>query len=84
MGHKDKTRFIEPRIRNRIFLPRGNVAPTIMVDGQVRGVWTLRKMKRLWKLKLTPFNGLSNEEVEAVEAEVDGLQKFTGFEIESS
>jgi len=83
MGHKDKTRFIEPGIRSRIFLPRGDVAATIMIDGRVQGTWTLRKMKNLWRLELSPFNKLSEENFEEVEAEVDQLRTFTGFEIEA-
>ncbi|MFQ6075545.1 MAG: winged helix DNA-binding domain-containing protein [Candidatus Bathyarchaeia archaeon] len=84
MGHKDKTRFIEPQLRSRIFLPRGEVAPTMIVDGRVRGVWSLTKMTRFWRLELSPFNEMSGDEVEAVEVEVDRLQRFSGFEIESS
>lgn len=84
MGHKDKTRFIEPPERGRIFQPRGDVAATIMVDGRVQGVWTLRKVKKLWRLELSPFNKLSEEKVKALEAEVDVLRRFMGFEIELS
>jgi len=84
MGHRDKTRFIGPDMKSGVFLPRGDVAATMLVDGKVQGVWNLRRMKRLWRLELSPFDKLSGEDVEAVEAEVDGLRMFTGFEIESS
>jgi len=84
MGHKDKIRFIEPSTWSRIFLPRGDVAATMMIDGRVQGTWTLRKMKNLWRLELSPFNKLSEEKFEEVEAEVDQLRTFTGFEIEAS
>ena len=40
-------------------------------------------MKKTWRMELSPFNGLSREDIEAVEAEVDQLRRFTGFEIES-
>ena len=82
MGHKDKIRFIEPSTRSRIFLPRGDVAATMMIDGRVQGTWTLRKMDESWRLELSPFNKLSEEKVEEVEAEVDRLRRFSGFEIE--
>ena len=82
MGHKDKTRFIDPRVLNRILLPLGDIAATIMADDRVQGVWTLRKMKKTWRIELSPFNTLSRDEVDAVKAEVDQLQSFTGFEIE--
>ena len=84
MGHKDKTRFIEPQIRSRVFLPLADVAAAMLVDSRVDGVWTLRRRKKPWELELSPFHKLSGEEVEAVEAEVDRLRRFTGLEIESS
>ena len=37
MGHKDKTRFIDLEARSRIFLPRADVAATMLVDGRVQG-----------------------------------------------
>lgn len=82
MGHKDKTRFIEPSVMNRVFLPLADVASTIFVDGRVQGVWTMRKMKKAWRLELSPFNRLSENQVEAVEAEIERLQSFTGFDVE--
>ena len=82
MGHKDKTRFIDPEARSRIFLPRADVAATMLVDGRVQGVWTLKKGRRAWRLELSPFSKLPRERVEEVEAEVDRMQRFTGFEIE--
>jgi len=39
-------------------------------------------MKKTWRIELSPFNTLSRDEVDAVKAEVDQLQSFTGFEIE--
>lgn len=84
MGHKDKTRFIESQTMSRVFLPRGDVAATMLVDGRVHGVWTMKKEKKIWRLELSPFDKLSEEDVEGVESEIEGLRSFTGFEIEFS
>ncbi len=82
MGHKDKTRFIEPKTMSRVFLPRGDVAATILVDGRVHGVWNMKKEKKIWRLELSPIEKLSEEGVEEVESVVEGLRSFTGFDIE--
>jgi hypothetical protein len=81
MGHKDKTRFIEPSSRSSIFLPRADVAATILLDGRVEGVWKMRKEKRRWRLEFSPFRELSEEEEEALGREIEELRRFTGFEI---
>jgi len=82
MGHKDKSRFIEPSVMNRVFLPLADVAATILMDERVQGTWTLRKAKKAWRLELSPFNMLSEVQVDAVEAEVELLRSFTGFDVE--
>jgi len=82
MGHKDKSRFIEPSVMNRVFLPLADVAATILVDGRVQGVWTMRKMKKAWRLELSLFSMLSENQINAVEAEVELVRSFTGFDIE--
>jgi uncharacterized protein YcaQ len=82
MGHRDKSRFIDPSVKKSIFLPRGDVAATILVDGHVCGVWRMRKDRKLWRLELSPFKDFSLEDKERVEEEVEHLRGFTGFEIE--
>jgi len=81
MGHRDKTRFIDPSHKSDIFLPRAGIAATILLDGMVTGVWKIRKHKKNWRLELSPFRNLSEEEHGAINLEVESLHYFTGFEI---
>jgi len=83
MGHKDKTRFIDPSVKSKVFLPRADVAATILLDGMVTGVWRMRKDRKNWRLELSLFKNLDEEEEETVEAEIERLRIFTGFEIEA-
>ena len=39
MGYKGRQRYLPPQHREYVFDRSGNIAPTIMVDGQVVGVW---------------------------------------------
>ncbi len=84
MGHKDKTRFIEPKLKKEIFLPRANVAATMLVDGRIQGIWKIRKDRKFWRLQLSPFKDFNPEEKKNIEEEVMSLQRFTSFEIETS
>jgi hypothetical protein len=83
MGHKDKERFIDPSSKSKIFLPRGDVAATILLDGLVKGVWKMKREKKKWNLKIRAFEKLSEEDRSRVEGEVERLCKFTDFKIES-
>jgi len=82
MGHRDKTRFIDPSHKSDIFLPRAGIAATILLDGMVTGIWKIRKQKKNWRIELSPFRNLSEEEYEAINLEVESLHHFTGFEID--
>jgi uncharacterized protein YcaQ len=84
MGHRDKARFLDPDVKSNVFFPRADVAATIMVNGRVEGVWKIRKEKKIWRLKLSPFKDLNGEEKELLEKEVEGLREFSGFDIEKS
>ena len=83
LGHKDKTRFIDPSVKSKIFRPRANVAATILLYGMIAGVWKMRKERKNWRLELSPFRNLDEEEEETVEAEIERLRIFTRFEIEA-
>ncbi len=84
MGHRDKTRFLDPTVKSSVFLPLADVAATIVVDGRVDGVWKMKKKGKKWELELSPFKDFSDEEKELVGGEVEGLRRFTGFEIEEA
>lgn len=81
MGHRDKSRFLDPQLKGEVFLPRANVAATILVNGQVKGTWNIRKKKE-WELALSPFHRPESDERELVEREIDDLRRFTGFDID--
>jgi hypothetical protein len=81
MGHKDKSRFIDTADRGDIFLPRGGIAATVLVNGRVKGTWKINKVRKGWELSLQPSQVLSSEEVEMIEGEIEQMREFTGFEI---
>lgn len=82
MGHRDKTRFIDQGDIGRVFLPRADVAATILVNGMVTGTWSIKKSREKRVLTLIPSRKLTAEESEMVEAEVEGIRDFTSFQIE--
>ena len=58
------------------------MAATILVNERVTGTWNIKKSKENRVLTLMPSRKLSAEESEMVEAEVEGIRDFTGFQIE--
>jgi hypothetical protein len=81
MGHRDKTRFMDESTRKRVFLPTAEVSATVLVDGRVEGVWTLKKDGDAWSLGVEPFKKLDEEHMDLLRSEIQGIREFTGFEI---
>jgi hypothetical protein len=82
MGHKDKSRLIDSNVREKVFLPTAEVSATLLLNGSVQGVWNIKRDKKSWKLTISLFRAISEEEIESIEEEVERMRKFTSFEIE--
>jgi len=81
MGHRNKTRLMDEATRKRVFLPTAEVSATVLVDGRVEGVWTLKKDGDAWSLGVEPFNKLDEEHMDLLSNEIQGMKEFTGFEL---
>ena len=46
MGHSDKSRFMSPERRNKVFISAGIINPTILLNGFVAGTWRKEGRKR--------------------------------------
>ncbi len=84
MGHRDKTRLMDEETRRRVFLPRAEVAATVLVDGRVEGVWSIKRSVSVWSLEVQLFKRLDGESEELLQTELDEMRAFTGFDVESS
>jgi len=81
MGHRDKTRFMDESTRKRVFLPTAEVSATVLVDGRVEGVWTLKKDGDEWSLGVDPFKKLDEEHMNLLGKEIERMKEFTVFDI---
>lgn len=74
LGHRDRTRIISEDDRRRIAQQASGGVPTFLVDGFVRGTWSVMEST----VRIAPFRPLSPAESAAVEAEADLLRGFIG------
>jgi hypothetical protein len=84
MGHRDKTRLMGEETRRHIFLPTAEVAATVLVDGRVEGVWSIKRSGSKWGLDIQLFKQLGGEAEELLQKELDAMKSFTEFEIDVS
>ncbi|MFG6200266.1 winged helix DNA-binding domain-containing protein [Nonomuraea sp. JJY05] len=74
LGHADRTRVISDTDRRRVMPGAARVLPTFLVDGFVRGSWSLKD----GTLRLVPFRPLRAAELSAVTEEAERLLPFLG------
>jgi uncharacterized protein YcaQ len=82
MGHRDKTRLMDGEARGYVFLPTAEVAATVLVDGRVEGVWSIKRSGSTWNLYVQLFKRLDGEAEELLQEELNAMRTFTGFEID--
>lgn len=76
LGHADRTRIISDADRARVFTINGIVRATVLVDGFVRGMWTIERARTTATLVITLFATVGARERAAMEAEGMELMRF--------
>ncbi|MFB7390943.1 winged helix DNA-binding domain-containing protein [Streptomyces sp. NPDC056191] len=74
LGHADRTRIIDDEDRPRVMPGSARVLPTFLVDGRVRGTWSLAA----GTLRLTPFRPLRAADRAALEEEAHRMLPLVG------
>jgi hypothetical protein len=76
LSHNDRSRVVPQEYRSNVYLPGLRVAATILVDGEVRGVWKIEKSGKSVMLVIEPFAPLCTSEREELAAEGERLAQF--------
>lgn len=71
LSHRDKSRFLDPRHRTKVFRPAAVVEAVFLVNGRVAGTWTHRP-----SFRLRPFAALSPPVRAALHDEFSRLRPF--------
>jgi hypothetical protein len=76
LSYADRTRVISEESRKRVFTVNGIIRSTILVDGEVRGMWKIASKRGAATLAIEPFSPLSVSEQELLTAEGARLLEF--------
>lgn len=80
LSYRDRSASIDRLAASRLTNQNGMLSYTILIDGQVRGIWkrTLKK-KGVVDIALTPFTEFTKVEKQAVAAAADRFAEFLGL-----
>jgi hypothetical protein len=76
LAYADRTRIVSDADRALVIARNGDVAPTILVDGEVAGLWWTEKAGTGYRIVLEPFRHLGAADRRALETEAERLIAF--------
>ena len=76
MGHDKRGHLVDAKDYKRVYLPAGWIAPVVLVDGRVAGVWSYERKGETLRTKASGFRPLSEAVREGVEAEAADVARF--------
>lgn len=76
LGYRSRELVVAAQYAKRINAGGGIIHPTIVVDGQVVGMWKTKKQKDGLQVLIEPFESLTSEIQSSLEAEVKDLARW--------
>ena len=76
MGHDKRGHLVDSKNYKRVYLPAGWIAPVVLVDGRVAGVWSYERKGGTLRIKASSFTPPSKAVREGVEAEAADVARF--------
>jgi hypothetical protein len=80
LGHKERDHLMAMKHRPKIYRPQGWIAPVVLVDGRVTGVWSHAREANRLVVKVTKFEKLSRRIVTGIREEAQDLGRFLGVQ----
>jgi hypothetical protein len=80
LGHADRRHLVSDEHRRQVSRAQGWIAPVVLVDGRVLGVWSHTHKRGRLALEVTPLGRLTRRVVAGVHTEAEELQRFLGAE----
>jgi hypothetical protein len=76
LGHKERDHLVGVQHRPNVYRPQGWIAPVVLVDGRVRGVWEHRREGNRLRVKVTKFGPFSQSITAGIREEAQDLSRF--------
>ncbi|MDL5503538.1 MAG: winged helix DNA-binding domain-containing protein, partial [Candidatus Methanoperedens sp.] len=79
MGYKNRERLISKEHEKRVYWStRGEISPSILVNGRIIGTWSFKKDKNQFKIILSLFEKMNKQILKVIEHQAERLARFMG------
>jgi hypothetical protein len=76
LGHKERNHLVAAEHRPNVYRPQGWIAPVVLVNGRVAGVWEHARERDHLRVRVTTFGPLSRRVVAGIREEARDLGRF--------
>lgn len=78
LGYKDRSPVLDPAYRKRVNAGGGMLKPTVMVHGEIGGIWSYKAKKREITVSIQPFRDLASQERDLIDRAAGRFGRFRG------
>jgi hypothetical protein len=78
LGHKTREHLIVARHRKRVYRTQGWIAPVVLVDGRIAGIWALTHDRAVLRVRVTRLTAVSPRTAAGIREEAERLGRFLG------
>ena len=78
LGHKERAHLVAVRDHKRVYRTEGWIAPVVLVDGRVTGIWGHTREGDRLRVGVTKFAGVSRRVAAGIRDEANRLGRFLG------
>ncbi|TLZ44023.1 MAG: winged helix DNA-binding domain-containing protein [Methanobacteriota archaeon] len=78
LGLKDKGHLVDREHYKKVYRPQGWLAPAVLMDGRVAGIWSHERKGPTLSLRIESFSSLRPEARKRLSEEADDLRRFLG------
>lgn len=79
VAYKDRSAVLDPLYTKQMNSGYGIFKPTIVLDGQIVGIWKRAFKKNVVAIEISPFNSLTKSDQQRVAVAADRYAKFLGM-----
>jgi len=79
LGHKERDHLVDPEHRAKVYRPQGWIAPVVLINGRVAGVWEHAREGNRLRVKVTTLGPASRRFADGIGQEARDLGRFVGI-----
>jgi len=84
LAHAEKDHMLQPAFYKRVYRASAHIAPVVVVDGRIAGLWTQQTKGKRLHVSVEPFAGLAKPVRELIALDAQRVAALSGLPVETT